>query len=606
MLARPLILPVLLITISGCATNFFTKLESKPVSSDSVNGLIYRLPTKKIKGVVSYEVTGCRFLNRTDPLSQPILEAKISVAYEEQMVGDPVKSYTLDYQQLSGLTKVSGSEITLSEAGFLTTVNAQMSDHTGEIIQNVAGAAASVARAIKISPIDPILPASQDVSVQTAMIDNFENRAITNGDKVALERSSPSLRNAFRSLSVGAKLNRANITKLKKAVNDEAAKPKTACEIVSNAVEALDDARKKNKAALADDKKREEINIELIQLRSYLDGLEKDAESYKKFGTPELIAHVNALISQAQQDKTDFEKQLKNLGGSISAKTSQDLADAKESLVFQALFDFIPRPTSDNKYSDSRVVTPTMSELNKLFKNQLKPNEISDIKIPSVAVNVSAIAPEVGKNFSIEPKKIGIAYRAMAEANLKILIKRTNDNGDFCGQDEVVLDKLILAPQYGPIGSIDLVNRLFDDNKISLALNVNGGITKLTFEAKSAGEAASSALKNSAASYLQLTQDVQSDKVSAIKTETELQKGFVDLESSKIDLSTKNSSSQVDVAKNKVELVRSLQRLDAVKDGTATADEIELESLQTQQQILEAKLKIAKAKADLEKQSAGQ
>ena len=216
----------------------------------------------------------------------------------------------------------------------------------------------------------------------------------------------------------------------------------------------------------------------------------------------------------------------------------------------------------------------------------------------SIDKNQAAIGPDANK--------IGIAYRTPVAAVAKIYYKNKE------GKEELLLEKSTQIPQFGPIGSINLNNEVFDDNLIELAFNgATGTPSKLTFRSKSKAEMASASVRDAAGTYLQLQKDKRDDRIAANKAlldQVTLDKAKSDLALSKVQANATAATTEAELQRALVsaqsQLLREQQLLDAVRTGTATSSEKELAGLQTQEQLLEQRLKILKLEKEISEQKA--
>ena len=157
---------------------------------------------------------------------------------------------------------------------------------------------------------------------------------------------------------------------------------------------------------------------------------------------------------------------------------------------------------------------------------------------------------------------------------------------------------------------------VFDDNLIELAFNgATGAPSKLTFRAKSKAEAASASVRDAAGTYLQLQKDKRDDRIAANKALLDQATAQVTLDKAKSDLAlskvqanaaaaTTEAELQQALVSAQLQLLRDQQRLDAVRTGTATSSEVELEGLSTQEQLLIQRLKILKLEKEISEQKA--
>jgi hypothetical protein len=553
---------------SGC-----TSLQSVPLSSleknnngtvfydPATSGLTYRLPAKQFTVKAIFEITECT-VDKTSGKAK--LNAKVSASFTESLIG--AEAYTINYQELNGLTKVANTEFQLSETGLLTSVNASIADQTGAVIRNAGTTAASIARAI-VFPGTPL--------GKTANTGN-------------------------------------NLTESAQILPDP-------CEQVNKTLETIRTTKEK----LEDEKTKDDQRAAAeLQIRGMVDRIKafKDlTEIYEKLGDKKDRDDLLALVKYEQKKVGEAEKQLKELRESKTETIAKHLAEAKGKLVIVASKDFVPsiRRNDKNEIVNDGLsvdVGITADDLSKVAGENLDiekdslPTVTMTLEIPeglAININQGAIGPD--------SKKIGIAYRIPVAAVAKL---RHKENRKSPKQGDLLLEKSTQIPQFGPIGSINLDNKVFDENSIGLAFNgATGAPSKLTFQAKSKAEAASASVRDAAGTYLQLQKDKRDDRIAANKALLDQATAQVTLDKAKSDLALSKVQSNATAAKTEAELQQTLvsaqlqllreqQRLDAVRTGTATAADVELETLKTQEQLLRQRIQIMKLEQELADQKA--
>ncbi|TKB75076.1 MAG: hypothetical protein E8D46_04075 [Nitrospira sp.] len=547
------------IVIPGCTSLQSVRLDSQ---TNTPSGLTYRLPAKQFAVKAIYEITGCT-VDQTSGKGK--LDTKVSASFTESLIG--AEAYTIDYQRLNALTKVANTEFQLSEAGLLTSVNASIADQTGAVIRNAGTAAASIARAIALPGAPGSIPPLSTVPATT-------------------ESSTP---------------------------------PPDPCEQIKLALDRIRTAKSKLEAEKLKDDERAAAELHIGEMDRRIKAFMDLTVIYEKLGTPKdrdnLLTEVNAY----RKELGEAEKKLKDLGESQTQQKTKELAEAKGQLVIVASKDFVPSIirnnqgaiTHDGLAMDVGITADDLSKIvggNLDFKEENLPVVIMTLEIPkgrAIDINQGAIGPD--------SKKIGIAYRIPVAAVAKLHFKHDRSSSN---QAELLLEKSTQIPQFGPIGSINLDNIVFDENSIELAFNgATGTPSKLTFRAKSKAESASATVRDAAGTYLQLQKDKRDDRIAANKALLEQATAQVTLDKAKSDLALSKVQANATAAKTEAELqqalvsaqlqlIRDQQRLDAVRTGTATSSEVELESLGTQEQLLIQRLKIMKLEQEIAEQKA--
>jgi len=580
-----------IISASGCTSLSSKKLLDQPNIS---SGLTYRLPAKQFSIKATYEITGCN-ARETDA----DIEANVSAILTESLIG--AEAYTIDYQQLNAWTKVTNTEFQLSETGLLTGVNASIADQSGSVIQNSVTAAASVVRAVAL----PSIPTFGTNNFKNN-VSNLKSLGFSVGDTVdskglsKLFKSSPSILNQLNALD-GKQVD-SQLQKILNQIKQEAQNP---CASVTEALDAKKKAEGDLEKEKESDKDRAKSEQKIRDSALQIKTLNDLVTIYEKLGDEEEKGKLLKRVQLQEKNKEEAEAALKTLGESKTDKILKEISDAKNKLTVVGSKEFLPSVSSR-----SVEVPVSSTDLKKLFADRLEANQI---KLPVVTMTVEKLEINISDENKIpEAKKIGIAYRIPVAAVAKVYCQPNGNN-----QSPILLvEKSTQVPQFGPIGSINLDNNMFDDNLVELVFNgVTGAPSKLTFRSKSKAEAASATVRDAAGMYLQLQKDKRDDQIYTNKALLDQATGQVTLGKAQSDLALSKVQAEATVAKTEAELQQSLvsaqlqllrdqQRLDAVRTGTATAAEVELEALNTQEQLLSQRLKILKLEQEIAEQKA--
>lgn len=565
---RAYLTAALIVSCSGCS--FTTKLESRKVDNAPGSGLMYRLPAKQFQVKATFELTEC-----VSSGSSARLDAKVTATLTESLIADPAQTYVLDYQALNATTKVTTATIDIAESGFLTGVNATMTDQSGAMIQNTVTAVASVARAAALPTL------SLNLSALSIAAQAVSAPGAPPADILALAPQVPlhernQLLNALAGTPGGPR-----VIDVLGRLTSGAVNP---CDSLTEAKQALDKARTNFEAAVKKGKELTKIKIELVIVDEEIVGLKSDAESYKKFGTQQLYDNAAALLAIKQARKDAITQRINQLGDPGLDAATKELAEARTALIFEEQADFVP--TSE---SPSISIRPAMVKLGELFGDATlaefqRPEIVVELSLPSGATPQKVVVPE----------SIGIAYRIATPAFVRV------KQPSLPAGSEVLLEHLTMVPQLGPIGSIDLSNGLFDDNNITVAFNASGAPSKLEFKVMSAqGANATAAVSGAAQSYLTLQQNKQADQIAAYKSQMELQGSAITLEKNKLGLAESSADSQSKILKSRIEALKEMQRLEAVRTDTASANDVKIDALDSQMQMLTKQIEIEKLEADL-------
>ena len=567
--------------LSGCTSLVSTPTGSKP---HTFPGLTYKLPAKKFSLEANYLITACD--SKNDKLH---LDADVSVKLSEALIGD--QSYTLDFQELNTWTKITNTEFSISEEGLLTAVNASIKDQSATIIKNSAASVAGIARAVALPE------ATLATNFLTALNETATLRSRTpmwNRDGgTALRSLSPQVIQKLEQLYKNFDINNAQA-----AAN--AIQNLEACTPINNLLAAYKEAGKAVKNENAADKKRSELKKQIDTFSNEIEGLKGLAETYSNLGKESDKTGLLSRIKTLEAKKAAGELALTSLGESNIDKLNVALNKLKIELTISAIRSFVPK--IDKKSYSIEVVR---NELPIILRSTLVTD---NLKLPVISMNVEPLSTSAS-NLQPEPDSIGIAYR-MPVASTVIVEVSNEDNSKKIN----LINQVTQIPQFGPIGSLNLNNKIFDDNLIEVAFNANTGApSKIVFRAASKGEAASGAASDVANTYLQLKKDQNADIVNANATALQQMNAQLAFEKTQSELALSKVQSQTSIATLQAEsqqaivaanlqLVRDRQRLEAVRTGTATRSEVELEALNTQEKLLEQKLKILKLEKEISEQ----
>lgn len=135
------------IFLSGCAS-FNTELSgnNNQLIQTPAQGFTYHLPAKIYDVEAKFQIINCIEPPRNSTSSLPALEYKVSSVFNEKLIGDQKQTYTINYELLNGLTKVSKAKFDKYPSGMLKSVNAESHDQTTEIVGNVIDAGFSIIR----------------------------------------------------------------------------------------------------------------------------------------------------------------------------------------------------------------------------------------------------------------------------------------------------------------------------------------------------------------------------------------------------------------------------------------------------------------------------
>jgi hypothetical protein len=518
-----------------------TTLESSKLGVKEQKGLLYRLPAKNFSVKASYEITKCEF--SAEDIS---LTASVDASFSEALVG--AEAYIINYEALNALTKVTNTEFHLSENGLLTGFKSSISDHSGAVISNSVAAVVNVARAA-------VMPEVPNITLKKILSKEDEPCMLLNG-AIAVKAS------------------------LEKEILSEATK----------------------------DKKRAEHQGAVANAKAKIQALTELMETYSKIGSESDKKSLIERIQEQERNKAKAKSDLDELGDSMIGKLQQSLSEAKKHLTITGATEFTPELT-DDFFKATKVVTVERAQLRKFFPNITK---LDNVNLPLVSIEVekhSIIETEENHLTKADNDDKGIFYRLPATSVVRLCL--TPNSG---ATSTLLLEKQTQVPQFGPIGILSLTNKAFDENVLDVEFSSGtGSPSKLVFQSLSKAEAASTAAREATSLYVQLQKDRREDRIATNKQLLEQATAQVTLEKAQSDLLLAKITSSASAAKTEfelqaawiegqIQLLRDQQRLDAIRTGTATTGDLELEALKTQEQLLAQQLKILKLQKEIQDQ----
>lgn len=569
-----LVLSVGCLTIASCSA-FKTELKSSKTSKPAVKGLTYKLPAKQFSVTTTYQITDCKVVN-----NETRFEANIQAALSERLVGDD--AYVLDYEELDAWTKITNTEFKLSEAGILTGINSSISDQTGAVIQNSVSAVTGIARAVALPSAQFI---AEQLKVDSAKKANEKLQSIKN-----LVATLPGVTSDVLP-DIDPQNPDKTFQKLMQFVTPSCDKVDALLNSYRNATAKLNEERGKDKSRDAESRKKAEAEVEIIRLSSLVDVYDALGKAAEKKGLMARIQKQEKLLAEAVSE-------LKKLGTSGTEKATAALVNATAALTVSTTRDILPRQNGDELQ-----VEITYSDVPKSLSKSM-PFNILAMALPKVTLKVTALV-DVTRNDQPEDDISGIAYRMPVASIARVKCECTDGI-------RLLIEQPTQVPQFGSVGILSLKNEVFANNSLEVAFNaVTGGPERLAFQSQSKAEAASAAMREAANSYLQLQKDKRDDILAANKSGIDQQNALLALERARAEASLAGKQADASatllpiqteqsLVSAQIELLREQQRLDAVRTGSASTSETQLEALINQQKLLEQQLKILQ----LEKQIA--
>lgn len=578
------------VALSGCSV-FRTELKSKEVRETIRPGLTYRLPARQFTLTTTYEVKACQVDG-----SGIKLDADVKATLSERLVG--AEAYTISYRQLDTLTKITNTEFRLSEAGLLTSINAGINDQTGAVIQNTASAATGIARAVAMPATSLVTIAQQQAGELLEKNQPESALARLNDLKATLGMSAMAMEPSPDLKDLGA-VKRYVAAEFKKL---SAAAPAPSCDGVNKLIASRKATEEALKAAQASDKKRDDAKRRKADAEAEIARLAALKDVYEALGKDKEKAGLMARLQEQEKLQAAATSELNGFGASETEKVSQALVNATAKLTITTVRDIVPK-TSGKEF-------PVMVAENE-FPAALSQTELfsySKVELPKVTLTVEALTP-VAPGMRPGKKTKGVAYRIPVAAMARV-------HCDCASGRRLLIEQATNIPQLGPIGLLDLKNGAFANNSLEVAFNAaTGAPDKLVFHSKSRAEAASATAREAANAYLQLQKDKRDDILAANKTALDQQTALLTLEKTRNDVALAGAQANATAAllpvtteqslvAARIDLLRDQQRLDAVRTGTASTTEMQLEALVNQQKLLEQQLKILQIEQQIAEQKA--
>lgn len=571
---------------SSCAT-FTTELNSTLASEAKASGLIYRLPAKQFSLTTAFMVTDCKV--NGDKVE---LDANVEATLSERLVG--AEAYTISYSDLDAWTKITNTEFRLSEAGLLTGINAGLADQTGAVVANSVATATGVARAVSLpsAALNNVASLAQaqfasDVKrTQDLLQMNQLGQAATrlNDLKSKIAPVGGDADWLFPPIKPGALSKPELQDKLQKV---EVQVEQAACIEVNSLLKEHKDAKTALKAEQAKDRERDLAKRQKGEAEAEIARLQALKDVYKALGKEEAKEGLITRIQEQEKRQAEAASNLDRLGVSGTNKANEALASATAALTITTTNDTLPR-----RSGDSLEVTVSDNDIPLALKSSF---ELDIPKLPKVTLTVDTFTASESK--LPNPNLKGVVYRIPVAGVTRVYCECTNGT-------RLLIERTTQIPQLGPIGRLDLKNGAFANNNLEVVFSsATGAPEKLMFHSKSRAEAASVSAREAANSYLQLQKDRRDDIVAANTEAISQQTELLALEKNRSDVSLAGAqaaatralipiTSEKSLVDAQIDLLRDQQRLDAVRTGTASTAEVQLETLINQQKLLEQQLKI--------------
>jgi hypothetical protein len=551
--------------IVSCST-VTTELKSEKVNDATSSGLIYKLPAKEFSLSTTYQITGCN-VNQDNKVN---LDANVKTTLSERLIGD--EAYAISYHDLDAWTKITNTTFNLSEAGLLTGINTGVADQTGEIIHNSVATITGIARAVALpyTELTEFAKANQQKALQQLNIKNLQLHDNATGS-------------------------------ITKNIESESKAMQSPCNEVNALLNDFKIAKKNLKAEQNNDKIRDEAKSLKSEAEAEIARLSALKDVYEALGKESAKNGLMTRIQEQEKRREEAKTELDQLGTSNISKLTESLANATAALTITAINDWVPR-LSDKSLEVKVTDKDIPQALSEVFMDV-------ETKLPKVILRIDTLT---AMNTNIEQtvnKSRGIAYRIPVAATARVICKCKNQD-----ETRVLIEQPTQVPQFGPVGLLDLKNGMFANNTLDVVFNTaTGAPSKLSFQSKSRAEAASASTRDAANSYLQLQQDKRADIRAANKASIDQQTALLALQKTRNEVALAGTQAAAQAAllpvvteKSIVEaqigLLRDQQRLDAVRTGTASTLEVQLEALYNQQKLLEQQLKILQIEQQIAEQ----
>lgn len=323
---------------------------------------------------------------------------------------------------------------------------------------------------------------------------------------------------------------------------------------------------------LEKDEKRTSSNTQVYKAKLAMEVARADLSFFKEKGVEKEIDEAKRGFLQKEQVFKALTSDYVLLGDSNTESIKNSIAKLKSELTFVSKSIF---KADDN----SLKISLGKDSLEKIYdkksmsamkaSNCFSSSDNCDFTIPSAELMIADIVVvKPNDNESTKNNLEGIYYRQPVDVRMLVCSPGCNGKGQLSNElaAEAVLTQYITSmPQRGQLSVLTLNNKMFDDNLLYAVFNETGGITTLKFESKSKAEAASAALANATEKYRSFVNNVISD--------TRNERKALRVEENEV------RDAKYEDYKDRYDLLKKLQELEALKSGAGSRQELERDAL---------------------------
>lgn len=491
----PIFLSFLAALSTGCTSNISSKHSTSAAKVNIEPGYQYRLPKTSFDVTADFEATGCTIDPSSDTLSI-LYTAKVKIDKIES--GDPAASYTLDYEELDALTKLTRMELATTPTGLLTSAGAKSTDLSGPLIVDSVKTIANVATAIAL----PQAQVTNLVSSTIGALNTKQARAFS--------------LNMANMEDFQAYLDKEGFSQIQQQQIDKA-KQIDPCTPMKEKLAGIENIKGELHQAKADASRAEKLRQEILAQKSDAAWLKSEIEFHNKYKNTDQQKYYSDKLKDLDTEVSKNNVSLASIQKSASSLPAlQSKLDAeystlrftKKANIQPGADKLIEKTISVDQSSIGALINfgvaggktlncPAGSGL-KCIRNYPEV-QVSLENLSSTEYNVGGY----GKEVSGKDGRNGVFYRIPGEARLVIcegLCSSANSRNELTNQ-------IVQVSQYGTVGNITLRNRIFADNQIDLAFHENGTPKTLSFDSKARSEAARQAAVQSAETVLKYVDD---------------------------------------------------------------------------------------------------
>jgi hypothetical protein len=299
-------------------------------------------------------------------------------------------------------------------------------------------------------------------------------------------------------------------------------------------------------------------------------------EAAKAAKDPAAIKDGEAKVKAGQAAFNAAHDVVLRLGEGSLAQTRAKLLQARIELTASASGVVIP-----GQHSLPRALQPPPQALRRISDD---PAELLLLKLLEASVEVDdgnrppGAGADNGEGSSVE----GLAYRMPAYSRLTVRLP-----AELLGSSTIAYEGIHAIPQFGRTAYLPLRNGPFQENSLAVVFGASGQLQKLTFDDKSSAERAVGSAKGAFDGYLAFVKGRAQDAR--------------DEEAAQLDLVAKRRDAQLDVLKDRLETLNTLNALESTRAGTADRSQRDIDGLTRSKQKLQLELEIRKLQDELAK-----